>query len=108
MMETDRLPAFIETRMPDVRHACQKHHVRRLDLFGSAATPQYEPGRSDLDFLVSFEDLNEGKYADAYFELLEELQEIFQSPVDLVTESSIRNPYFDREIQRTRRELYVA
>src|ERR1700735_4649132 len=34
---------------------CRRFHVRRLDLFGSAATGQnFDPVRSDLDLLVSF------------------------------------------------------
>jgi hypothetical protein len=43
---------------------CRRFHVRRLDLFGSAATGHnFDPVRSDLDFLVSFEPLPPGEYA---------------------------------------------
>ena len=48
---------------------CRAHSVLRLELFGSAATGEYDAEQSDLDFLVEFHDLPEGGYADAYFEL---------------------------------------
>ena len=34
---------------------CRRFHVRRLDLFGSAARGDFNPERSDVDFLVEFE-----------------------------------------------------
>ena len=46
-------------------------------------------GASDLDFLVEFPPLPAGAYADAYFGLLEFLERLFGSPVDLVVDSAI-------------------
>ena len=46
---------------------CRRFGVRRLDLFGSAATGRFDPTRSDLDFLVVFEEIPPTAYADAYF-----------------------------------------
>ena len=87
---------------------CRSHRVRRLDLFGSAATGQYRPGESDLDFLVEFEPLAVGTYADTYFGLLEALEALFSRPVDLVVESAIRNPYFRQSVEQTRTPLYAT
>jgi len=44
----------VEKHLPRVRELCRRHHVMRLELFGSAATPNFHPGQSDLDFLVEF------------------------------------------------------
>jgi hypothetical protein len=55
---------------------CRRHRVRRLDLFGSAATGAFDPERSDLDFLVEFEALEPGTYFDAYFGLREGLESV--------------------------------
>jgi hypothetical protein len=52
------------------------------------------PGQSDMDFLVEFDPLPPGGYADAYFGLLESLEALCGSPVDLVVASAIRNPFF--------------
>jgi predicted nucleotidyltransferase len=57
-----------QAAVEDICHRCK---VRRLELFGSAARGQDRPGESDLDFLVEFEPLPPGRYADAYFELLD-------------------------------------
>jgi predicted nucleotidyltransferase len=87
---------------------CRRHHARSLDLFGSAASGDFDPATSDLDFLVEFEDLEPGAFSAAYFGLLEGLHDLFRREVDLVVESSIDNPYFRESIERTRTPLYAA
>jgi predicted nucleotidyltransferase len=87
---------------------CRRYRVQRLELFGSAATGQDDPARSDLDFLVEFEPLAEGTYADAYFGVLEGLEAMFRRPVDLVVDSAIRNRYFRESVDRTKTLLYAA
>lgn len=88
--------------------ACRRHYVRRLDLFGSAATDRFRPGESDFDFLVEFGPTPPGGYADAYFGLLEALTDLLGRPVDLVVPSAIRNPYFRQAVDETRTPLYAA
>lgn len=99
---------LIQERAEEMRRLCKKYNVRRLFIFGSATTPEFEPARSDLDFLVSFGSLRPGTHADTYFGLLADLQKLFDRPIDLVMESAVDNPYMDEEIKRTRRELYAA
>lgn len=96
----------LQRRQPELAALCRRFRVRRLDLFGSAATGQARED-SDLDFLVEFEPMAEG-YADAYFGLLEALQALFRKPVDLVVASAIRNPYFRQSVENTRALLYAA
>ncbi len=99
----------VANRADELRCLCLRYGVSRLELFGSAATGQYHPAESDLDFVVEFqwEALAEG-YADAYFGLLEELEQLFGRPVDLVVRSAIRNPYFLQSVEETRTTLYEA
>jgi predicted nucleotidyltransferase len=99
---------LIEENREELELICRKCHVRRIELFGSATGPEFDPATSDLDFLVTFEELPIIKYADAYFGLLEELQRLFHRPVDLVVESSIRNPYFRQSVDSTRTLVYAA
>lgn len=87
---------------------CRDFHVRRLELFGSAAVGKDRPGESDLDFLVEFEELPQGAYADCYFGLLEALRHLFDRPIDLVVASAIKNPYFRKAVERTKTLLYAA
>jgi len=98
----------IEQRRAELERACRQYHVRRLELFGSAAAGSDLPDESDLDFLVEFEPPRMGAYADSYFGLLEALEQLFNRPVDLVVASAIKNPYFRESIERTRVLLYAA
>lgn len=86
---------------------CKRFGVLRLYLFGSSTTDRFQPDTSDLDFLVSFADRQPtGDYADRYLDLADELERLFDRSVDLVTEQSVRNPYFQRELEATRELLY--
>ncbi len=87
---------------------CREYRVRRLALFGSALRDDFDPSRSDLDFVVEFEPLPAGTYANTYFGLIEALERLFQRPVDLVEAGSVRNPYFQQEIDSHQEPLYGA
>jgi predicted nucleotidyltransferase len=88
---------------------CRRFGVRRLALFGSAATGRFDPARSDLDLLVAFEEPPPLGYAAAYFGLHAALEELFGRPVDLVTERpALENPYFRRQVEAERRLLFPA
>lgn len=91
-----------------VEAACRRYRVRRLELFGSAAIGRDRADESDFDFLVEFEPLPTGTYADHYFGLLETLEALFGRPVDLVVASSIKNPYFQESVDRTKSVVYAA
>jgi uncharacterized protein len=64
--------------------------------------------RSDLDFLVVFDDFVGRERFDAFFGLWEELENLFGRPVDLVEPEGLRNPYFIQTVNQTRRSLYAA
>jgi uncharacterized protein len=97
---------IVERNLPAIAELCRRFDVRRLDLFGSAATGRFDPARSDLDFLVEFEGMPPGRYAKSYFGLREGLEALFQRPVDLLTEGSIENPYLRRSIEAERRSVF--
>jgi predicted nucleotidyltransferase len=42
--------------MAAVGELCRLYHVRRLDIFGSAVRADFDPARSDVDLLVTFDD----------------------------------------------------
>ncbi|WP_374446946.1 nucleotidyltransferase family protein [Stella sp.] len=99
---------LIEADPAVIAELCRRFHVRRLDLFGSAARRvDFDPERSDIDLLVDYEPghtpgLNE------YFDLRDALQRVYGRKVDLVMTSAIRNPYVRSSIERHRRRLYAA
>jgi uncharacterized protein len=93
----------------DLTAACRRFHVRRLDLFGSAATGNgFDPDRSDVDVLVAFDPSVQGRRADAWFGLREVLERVSGRSVDLLTQESLRNPYLRRRVEAELRPLFQA
>ncbi|MGI8785776.1 MAG: nucleotidyltransferase family protein [Acidobacteriota bacterium] len=70
--------------------------VRRLGLFGSTARDEHSD-RSDLDFLVEFEH----KSFDAYMDLKEYLENLFDCPVDLVLPNTVKARLKHRILRET-------
>lgn len=108
MIQAEALPnIFGESKaLSDI---CRRFHVRRLDLFGSAATGHgFDPARSDLDFLVTFQELGSASYADMWFGLQDALQALSGRPVDLLSDVAIKNPYLRRRVDSERRLLFEA
>lgn len=87
---------------------CRRFGVRRLDVFGSATGGEFDPARSDIDFLVELEPPQGASRFDAFFGLKEGLEALLGRPVDLVDPSALDNPYFAAMVEQTRQELYAA
>lgn len=99
----------VENKREAVRDVCRKFGVMKLEVFGSAADGSHSTGKSDVDLLVEFlPGVSLGPWLGHYFDLRDELARIFGSPVDLVMVNALRNPYFIREVNRTRQLLYAA
>lgn len=99
---------LVKQHVQEIESLCRKCHVQRFEVCGSAATDKFDEKTSDLDFLVEFLPLEEGQYADAYFDLLFALQELFDRPVDLVMPEAIKNRYFLQAVNQHRETLYAA
>ena len=80
----------IEMKASEIGQLSEACGVQRLEIFGSATHDRFDPGHSDLDFLVAFQ--RDSTSLDNYLRLAEGLEELFGRPVDLVIERSIRNP----------------
>jgi uncharacterized protein len=97
---------LIEERLDAIRTLCRQYGVRRLDLFGSAATGTFDAATSDLDFVATFADTHVPGYADRYLGFAEALEELFDRHVDVVIERAIRNPYFRQAVEALRQPIY--
>lgn len=87
---------------------CERFEVQQLELFGSAARGDFDPARSDLDFLVLFRRGGKLGAADRYLGLLNALEDLFDRKIDLVDVSAARNPYFIADALKNRVKLYAA
>jgi predicted nucleotidyltransferase len=101
--------SLVEENSEALKVLCVQYRVRRLELFGSAVNEKkFDAEKSDIDFLVEFQPLKQGEYADNYFGLLESIENLFKRHVDLVMPRAIKNPYFLEAINKSRRVLYAA
>jgi predicted nucleotidyltransferase len=94
----------LEEHINSVKKICKDLRVKRLDLVGSAARDDFQPGRSDIDVLVEFEGLE--KLFDRYFELKTRLEQQLGSQVDVIQEGAVKNPYVRRSLNRNRVRIY--
>jgi predicted nucleotidyltransferase len=99
--------AIVE-RQTELSELCERFGVKRLEVFGSASSGEaFDPQTSDVDFIVEFRAGQElGPWLRHYFAFREALSKLIGYPVDLVMASAMKNPYFIREANRTRRLLY--
>ena len=102
------MTAIIEQNRDKLIELCRMYHVRELDVFGSAATGDFQERTSDIDLLVEFDSSVKANRFDNFFALLEELKKLFNRPVDLVEQGGLRNPYFIDSVEKTRRKIYAA
>ncbi len=103
-MQTD-----IEQKRDALAKLCRRYHVARLEVFGSAAREDaFDPARSDIDFLVTFE--RDGRdHLASFVDLKEALESLFQQPIDLVEREAIeesRNTIRKRAILNEAQAIY--
>jgi predicted nucleotidyltransferase len=100
--------AVVEGKRAEIAALCRGFGVRRLDVFGSAAGGEFDVGSSDVDVLVEFDAGPGFDWVGSYFGLKEGLERVLGRAVDVVSVTSIRNPYFRDRVMRTRELLYAA
>jgi predicted nucleotidyltransferase len=99
---------ILEQNCDAMADLCRKHQVAKLEVFGSASTGQFRQESSDLDFLVEFHRVPDLNPADQYFGFLFDLEKLFSRKIDLICPSAMKNPYFIKSVNATRKILYAA
>jgi predicted nucleotidyltransferase len=100
------MPPLIDQRRAEISRICEEHHVRKLEVFGSAARgTDFDPAKSDADFLIEFERQTK-KRLQAYFQVKEALERLLQRSVDLVESGALKNPFVIASINRSRETIY--
>lgn len=105
MQNPPPLPALLSDKLEPLRALCDRYGVERLELFGSAARGEFDPAKSDLDFIVQMKGRREPGYARRFYEFAEAIEALYGRRVDLLTELMIKNPYFKAEVEKERRVL---
>ena len=78
----------VSAKQLEIADVCRRHRVQRLNVFGSAARAgDFEPGRSDADFLVDF---HGGSTFERIFDLTDDLEAVLGVPVHLITRKALQ------------------
>lgn len=96
---------ILSDNIDKIRTLCTDYNVNSLFAFGSVTTDNFNDS-SDIDLLISFNPMDHGDYADSYFSIADKFEDLFNRPVDLVTDKSLSNPYFIDSVNKTKTFLY--
>lgn len=100
---------LIELNIDKIAALCKKYKVAKLWVFGSILTPRFND-QSDVDFSVNFDAEtinNEGlDWADIFFDFMHELEDLLGRRIDFVFDDNIRNKYFRKELDATKKLIY--
>lgn len=101
----------ISEKTTEIAAICRRHGVRRLELFGSAARgSDFDPARSDADFLVELDPAStESDPLLRWLDLEQDLTDLLGRPVDLIDRHTLeqsRNYIRRRAILRGVEHLY--
>ena len=98
----------IAVRLPEIQALCRLHGVKRLELFGSAMREDFDPARSDADFLLEWDQDHPAALPERWWGLEQGLRLLLARKVDLVTFRSIRNVRLRARIACCPRAVLVA
>jgi predicted nucleotidyltransferase len=93
-------------KVNDFTVLCQIHKIKYLYAFGSSVTDRFDYDKSDIDLLVEIDDADPTERGEKLVSLWDTFESFFHRKVDLLTDSSIRNPYLRRSIDSTKILIY--
>ncbi|MFT4202449.1 MAG: nucleotidyltransferase domain-containing protein [Chitinophagaceae bacterium] len=85
---------------------CETHDVKRMHVFGSSVTGSFDFAKSDIDILVELNITDPLEKGEKLISLWDALESFFHRKVDLLTESSIKNPYLRHNINASKILVY--
>ncbi len=97
----------LSDKIEELKQLCILYNVSTMYAFGSVCTEKFND-KSDIDLLISFNNLSIEQYSDNYFDLHYKLQDLFKREIDLLTENSLSNPYFIKGIEQTKQLIYAT
>ncbi|MEX0981140.1 MAG: nucleotidyltransferase domain-containing protein [Bacteroidales bacterium] len=96
----------ISGRINDFKSLCESHKVKYLYAFGSSVAGNFDEEKSDIDLLVEIDSSDPLIRGEALMSLWDNFEDFFHRKVDLLTNSSIRNPYLQKSFDSTKVLIY--
>jgi len=94
-----------ENNLKRIKELCRDYKVKRFSVFGSVLTDNFS-SKSDIDFIVDFDENDPINYTDLYFQLKDKLEQVLERQIDLIEERGIKNSFFRKEIEESKVVLY--
>ncbi len=101
-----RIKDEIKVRINDFVKLCKSHEVEYLYAFGSSTTAEFDSNSSDIDLIVELSSTDPIERGEHLIDLWDRFELFFKRKVDLLTESSIKNPILKSNIDRTKILIY--
>jgi len=96
----------ISKKRNDFALLCKAHNVKYLYAFGSSVSEKFDPIKSDIDLLVEIDSNDPLDRGEKLLSLWDLFEGFFKRKVDLLTDSSIRNPFLRKSIDSTKVLIY--
>lgn len=96
----------ISDKINDFSAVCKAHNVKYIYAFGSSITKRFDSAKSDVDLLVDIDYTDPIEKGEKLISLWDTFETFFNRRVDLLTETSIHNPYLRRSIDSTKILIY--
>jgi predicted nucleotidyltransferase len=97
---------FLQEKLPAINKLFQENHVKNAYAFGSVCTDRFND-KSDVDLLINMdEDLEPEVRGELILNVWDSLEAILKRRVDLLTEKSLKNPYFIEELNEKKVLVY--
>lgn len=100
------LKESIQRKLSEFLALCKSHDVKTIYAFGSAVNNNFNDETSDFDLLIEIENEDPIIRGENLISIWNKLEELFQRKVDLLTNSSIRNPILKKSIDETKILIY--
>jgi len=92
--------------LPQIIEILKRHKIRSAYLFGSVVTEKFNTN-SDIDLLVNIDkNLDPVDAGEHLWDIAEEIENLLNRKIDLLTESALKNPFFIKEINHTKIKIY--
>lgn len=98
---------LITDNLEAIRDLCRAYGVRTMHVFGSAATGEFVPGKSDVDLIIQWID-DRSQPGFSVIDLAIELETLLGVHVDLLVVKNVTNPYLREAILEQRVKIYES
>ncbi|HBS32991.1 MAG TPA: DNA polymerase III subunit beta [Parvularcula sp.] len=100
---------LIAEKLEDIKRLCRERAVKRLEIFGSAARgDDFDPDKSDADFIVDFCDWHRKPWLGAYFDFERALAALLGRDVNRTQLGAVKNIYVQQSIDQDRELTYAG